>query len=55
MAGVHVQMLEAIPIGLQWMLTLLGLGEFWMFICIRMLQLVAAGVGHAAKSSVVMQ
>ena len=55
MAGVHLQMLVAIPIGLQWMLTVLWLGELWMFIWVRMLHLVADGVGLAAKSSVVIQ
>ena len=55
MAGIHLQPLEAIPIGLQWMLTVLGLGELKSFTWIRILHLVADGMGHAAKSSVVMQ
>ena len=50
-----VQMLEAISNGMQWMLTVLGLGDLWIFIWVRMFHLVADGVGHAAKSSVVMQ
>ena len=55
MAVIHLQMLEAIPISLQWMLPVLWLGELWIFIWIGILHMVTDGVGHAAKSFVVMQ
>ena len=48
-------MLVAIPISLQWMLPVLWLGELWIFTWIGILHMVTDGVGHAAKSFVVMQ